>query len=180
MAKINSKNAGWRKMIPRNVRAVFGVVLIAVLAFFLGGYLIGGGSEPAGSGPAHGGHGESGTPSPTAWTCSMHPQFQLPKQGKCPLCFMDLIPVESGSDDEAGPRQLRLSETAKELARIETSPVLRASADREVRMVGLIDFDETSVSYITAWMPGRLDKLYVDFTGAVVGKGDRMAYMYSP
>ena len=34
---------------------------------------------------------ESGT---TWWTCSMHPQYRLPKPGKCPTCFMDLIPLK--------------------------------------------------------------------------------------
>ena len=35
---------------------------------------------------------------PTTWTCSMHPQIKLPKLGKCPICFMDLIPLESGGN----------------------------------------------------------------------------------
>ncbi len=29
------------------------------------------------------------------WTCSMHPQIQKNKPGKCPMCAMDLIPVKS-------------------------------------------------------------------------------------
>ncbi len=42
---------------------------------------------------------------PTLWTCSMHPQIKLPHPGKCPICFMDLIPLETGgvqSDVSAG------------------------------------------------------------------------------
>jgi Cu(I)/Ag(I) efflux system membrane protein CusA/SilA len=30
------------------------------------------------------------------------------------------------------------------------------------------------------WVPGRLDRLYVDYTGVAVRKGAPMAYMYSP
>jgi len=33
---------------------------------------------------------------------------------------------------------------------------------------------------ITAWVPGRIDRLYVDFTGTQVIKGDHMVYLYSP
>jgi Cu(I)/Ag(I) efflux system membrane fusion protein len=174
------KNKGWRKMLPRTVPATIGVILIAVLAFFLGGQLNGGGSEQGGGGSSEADHAAEEASEPTAWTCSMHPQIQLPKQGKCPICFMDLIPVESGGGEELDPRQIRMSKTAKELARIETSVVHRAFAEREVRMVGKVAYDETSVANITAWVPGRLDRLYADFTGITVKKGDHMVYIYSP
>ena len=32
------------------------------------------------------------------WTCAMHPQIMLPQSGKCPICAMELIPVEAGAD----------------------------------------------------------------------------------
>ncbi|RME19889.1 MAG: efflux RND transporter periplasmic adaptor subunit, partial [Candidatus Zixiibacteriota bacterium] len=51
---------------------------------------------------------------------------------------------------------------------------------REVRMVGKIGYDETRLAYITAWVPGRLDRLYADYTGVSIAKGDHMVYMYSP
>ncbi len=47
-------------------------------------------------------------------------------------------------------------------------------------MVGSVDFDETRTAYITARMPGRLDRLFVDYTGVQVKKGDHMASIYSP
>ena len=31
----------------------------------------------------------------TTWTCSMHPQIKVPDFGQCPLCFMDLIPLDN-------------------------------------------------------------------------------------
>ena len=34
------------------------------------------------------------------WTCSMHPQIQLPEPGKCPICFMELIPLERRDEGE--------------------------------------------------------------------------------
>jgi Cu(I)/Ag(I) efflux system membrane fusion protein len=47
-------------------------------------------------------------------------------------------------------------------------------------MVGKIDYDETRLAYITARFPGRLDRLYVDYTGIPVTKGDHMVEVYSP
>jgi Cu(I)/Ag(I) efflux system membrane fusion protein len=47
-------------------------------------------------------------------------------------------------------------------------------------MVGKVDYDETRLAYITAWLPGRLDRLYVDYTGVPVKEGDHLVYLYSP
>jgi Cu(I)/Ag(I) efflux system membrane fusion protein len=73
-----------------------------------------------------------------------------------------------------------MTETAKQLAKIQTTPVVRSFAEAEIRMVGKIQYDETRLAYITAWVPGRLDRLYADFTGVTVKKGDHMVYLYSP
>ena len=110
----------------------------------------------------------------------MHPQIKLPKPGKCPICGMDLIPLIVSNDDEGGLRELSISESAAKLMEIETVPVERRFATARVRMVGKIAYDETRVSDITAWVPGRLDRLFVDYTGVPVKKGDHMVDLYSP
>jgi len=118
---------------------------------------------------------------PTIWTCSMHPQVRLPEPGKCPICFMDLIPGDSGGGEEdLGPRSLQMSEGAMALAEIETAPVERRSVAHEIDMVGKIAFDETRLAYITSWVPGRLDRLFVDYTGVTVRAGDHLVEIYSP
>lgn len=163
----------------RGIGGLVGLVAVAILAFSFGALFFGG-DEPTTTG--HQGNEDVAKTSKksTIWTCSMHPQIKLPKPGKCPICLMDLIPLDSGSGDDLGPRQLRLSETAKQLIQIQTSPAVKALAEAEVRMVGKLEYDETKLSYITAWVPGRLDRLYADFTGITVKKGDHMVYMYSP
>lgn len=134
------------------------------------------------------GWGLGGSDAPTAvaeggetWTCSMHPQIRQPGPASCPICGMDLIPVAApAGGDSLGPRQLRLSLAAQELASIQTAPVERRFAPVETRMVGKIAVDETQVRSITAWVAGRIDRLYVDYTGVRVEKGDHIAYLYSP
>jgi len=111
----------------------------------------------------------------------MHPHIRQPGPGQCPLCGMDLVPVVTdGAGDEVGPRQLRLSPTAVKLAEIQVAPVERKFVEAEVRMVGKIDFDETRIGYITAWVPGRIDRMYVDYTGVPVRQGEHMMSVYSP
>ncbi len=116
---------------------------------------------------------------PAVYTCSMHPQIQLPKPGKCPICAMDLIPLEIG-DDAGGEREIRVSAYAAKLMELETAEVARHFAEAEIRMVGKVDYDETRVSTISAWIPGRIDRLFVDYTGVPVQKGDHLAELYSP
>lgn len=155
-----------------------GFIVVAIVAFSLG-LLMSGGGDGEFELDTHV-DAEAGSQKPTLWTCSMHPQIKLPKAGQCPICFMDLIPLESEGGEELDPRQIRMTKTARQLALIETVPVTRAFAEAEIRMVGKLAYDETEVAYITAWAPGRLDRLYADFTGTRVSKGDPLVYMYSP
>ncbi len=175
--------AGWpegfayRAMRMRAVR-------VAVLLFALGlaygvGRCTGGfaGHEGAESGPSPVASGEDEI---KYWTCSMHPQIKLPKAGQCPICFMDLIPVGSGQGQDTGAATLELSPRARELARIETTEVEARQIEHEIRMVGKVAVDETRVTYISSYFPGRIDRLFVDYTGILVRKGDHLAEIYSP
>ena len=114
------------------------------------------------------------------WTCSMHPAIKLPKPGLCPICNMKLIPLDVGETDAGSLRTLTVSDSARKLMEIQTAPVERKFVEVRVRMVGKIDYDETRLKYITAWMSGRLDKLHVDYTGVPVKKGEHLAELYSP
>jgi len=153
------------------------IILLAVVAF-LAGYFFKSLSQQFPTGTEHE-HSADRLVS-QKWTCSMHPEVIRDKPGKCPKCGMDLIPLTVESAAGIGPRQLAISEEAAKLMEIETSIVERKFVTAEVRMVGKIDYDETRVKNITAWVPGRIDRLYVDFTGITVNKGDHMVYLYSP
>lgn len=153
---------------------LIGLIVIIILAFFIGMFFSGDNNDNI---HQHSTINEKAT----VWTCSMHPQIKLPNPGKCPICFMDLIPLKTDNGDAIlGERQLKLSENAKQLAKIQSQPVIKAFAETEIRMVGKIAYNERNLNYITAWVPGRLDRLYADYTGVTVQKGDHMVDMYSP
>jgi len=156
-------------------RVLIAVAIIA--AFGLGLVLRGGGDAPTSNEV----HGQEDHAAETTWTCSMHPHIKLPKPGKCPICFMDLIPLDSGGDEEGlSPSTLVLSESAAALAEIQTAVVERRRAKARVRLIGKVDFDETLYKSIAAWVPGRIDTLFVDFTGTEVKRGQRLVSLYSP
>jgi Cu(I)/Ag(I) efflux system membrane fusion protein len=92
---------------------------------------------------------------------------------------MELIPVSTGGG-ENNPRQITMSENARKLAQIEVAPVERKFVEQEIRMVGKIEVDETRLSHITAWVPGRIDRLYVNYTGISVQEGNHLVELYSP
>jgi len=110
------------------------------------------------------------------------PQIKLPNAGKCPICFMDLIPLESGrdADTRVSTVQYSMSEAAKKLAEVGTVEVKRNHAKVLVRMVGLVYEDETRIASLTSRVDGRLDEIFVNFTGSLVNKGDPMVTIWSP
>lgn len=160
-----------------------GVLVIGAVIFGLAAFLLGFALSPdSSSQPGDDAHRHSaGTQTePTTWTCSMHPQIQLPKPGQCPICFMDLIPVEENAADRGDAPILSLSETAKQIARIQTAPVRRAFQSARIDLTGKLAVAETRLTRITARYPGRIDKLYADYTGMRISDGESLADIYSP
>ncbi len=130
---------------------------------------------------SHDGHDHS-SEDPTTWTCSMHPQIKQDKPGQCPICAMDLIPLKStpSSGDNIDPDEIVMTEAAAKLAQIQTMSVTKGTPQRSVYLQGKIHADERNISELTARFGGRIEKLFVNFTGQNVKKGEKLATLYSP
>ena len=117
----------------------------------------------------------------TLWTCSMHPQIKMEVAGSCPLCGMDLIPMklDEGSADIDSDAVV-LSASAMRIAEVETTLIKKSAPYKEVVLPGLVKADERRISELTAHFPGRIEKLYVNFTGQKVRKGQTLATIFSP
>src|SRR3972149_288019 len=94
----------------------------------------------------------------TIWTCSMHPQIRMDKPGKCPICGMDLVPINNGNEDSTGFNKIQLSESAMKIAEVQTTLVGKAMPGKEIRLTGKVKPDETAISVITSRFPGRIEK----------------------
>jgi membrane fusion protein, copper/silver efflux system len=114
------------------------------------------------------------------WTCSMHPQIKLNEPGDCPICGMDLIPAVQASSGSDNPLVYEMTPSAIALAKIQTSKIGGTSTSGEIFLTGKIQADERENASVTAKFPGRIDKLYVTFTGEKVRAGQKLATLYSP
>lgn len=117
----------------------------------------------------------------TTYTCSMHPQIRQNEPGKCPICGMDLIPVAQKSDKgESSPFIHTMSPEAIALANVQTQKVKTVSPEHEIYLTGKVAVNEQKLSVITANYSGRIEKLFIDFTGQTISKGQKLATIYSP
>jgi Cu(I)/Ag(I) efflux system membrane fusion protein len=123
---------------------------------------------------------EKSADSEEIWTCSMHPQIRQNEPGQCPICGMDLIPL--GSQTGTNPLVLEMTQEAVNIANIQTSIVgaKQAHSGKTLRLSGKVQADERLASSQVAQLPGRIEKLYVSFTGEQVNRGQKLVSIYSP
>lgn len=164
------------KKIINNNYIKYGLILIAGL--FIGWLIFGASSNNQNESSEHV-HEEGAV---QIWTCAMHPQIRQNKPGKCPICGMDLIPLKtSGSGDEAvDPSAIQLSKEAVALANIQTTVISRQNPIKDVQLYGTIQADERLSQSQTSHVSGRIEKLFINFTGESVRQGQTIATIYSP
>jgi len=118
----------------------------------------------------------------TIWTCSMHPQIRMPEPGKCPICGMDLIPLthaeETGMDMDNDA--VHMTPEAAQLANVEINVVTVHTPEKEVRLYGKVEPDERMLQSQVAHIAGRIENLYMNFTGETVTSGQVLGQIYSP
>ena len=155
------------------------LILIALLVGLGAGYLLFGGEAEA-SETEHQHETKTSSSEGTTWTCSMHPQVKREEAGDCPICGMDLIPQSKMSSDD--PLNFEMTREAARLANIQTSVVgeAQAAGGTLLKLSGKVQADERLASSQVAQVPGRIERLYVTFTGEQVYKGQKLADLYAP
>jgi Cu(I)/Ag(I) efflux system membrane fusion protein len=125
------------------------------------------------------------------YTCAMHPFIIKDKPGVCPICGMELIKkidsVAGGGAQTAEQKQqadmlghVSLSPTQRVMANVATVAAKQTIMNKEINAVGIVQFDQSRQTKVTAWIAGRIDKLHVDTVGAFVSKNQPVAELYSP
>jgi len=168
------------------------------------------------------------------WTCGMHPQVIEDHPGQCPICGMDLVPLEGGGTAESadvsrmapaakGEREIlfyrnpmdptitspapmkdsmgmdyvpvyadeaeaaagqgatvQIDPTVVQNMNVVTAEVERGDLRREIRTVGYLDYDQEKMVSVTTKYPGFVEKVYVNYVGEPVRKGQSLFEIYSP
>ncbi|HEX9162353.1 MAG TPA: efflux RND transporter periplasmic adaptor subunit [Thermoanaerobaculia bacterium] len=118
------------------------------------------------------------------WVDPMHPWYKSDKPGKAPDCGMDLVAVYEGgaqaTSTVGGYANVTLTPERQRLIGVQTAPAERRTISRTVRAVGRIAVDETRLHTITTKFDGYIERLYVNFTGQPVRRGEPLFTIYSP
>ena len=161
----------------KNYLIAAGILIVGIL---IGNIFSGGGSEGS---HKDGEHEYVQDPETQVWTCSMHPQIKMEKPGNCPICGMELIPLEEGSNgssESIASNEIVMTEEAIQLANIQTTVVKESDAAKEIRLLGRVKPDERRLFSQVSHIPGRIERLYVNFTGEKVYAGQKIVRIYSP
>ncbi len=113
------------------------------------------------------------------YTCPMHPQVVREQTGDCPVCGMSLV-LKKRTEGGGEIGLVEISPTIVQTIGVTSERAQRRNLVKTVRTNGRVAFDERKVKEISAWVPGRIEKLYVSFTGDFVRKGEPLLEIYSP
>jgi len=112
------------------------------------------------------------------WVAPMDPNFISDRPGKSPM-GADLLPVYEG-ESSSSESMIIIDPTVIQNTGIMTTPVEIRGISKEIRTIGLVDYDETRYTHIHTKVKGWIEHLYVDFTGQRVKKNQALLDIYSP
>lgn len=113
------------------------------------------------------------------WRAPMDPTEIYDQPGKSAM-GMDLIPVY---EDEAGMGSggtVSIDPATVQNMGVRTDHAQRMDFSRMIRTVGEVEYDEERLYLVNAKISGWIEKLYVNFVGDQVRKGDPLMEIYSP
>ncbi|MCH8475263.1 MAG: efflux RND transporter periplasmic adaptor subunit [Opitutales bacterium] len=127
--------------------------------------------------PAQAGNGEGNDEEETTWYISgMHPWIIQPEPGNCPICGMELTPLQP--DMLTG--ELEIDPLITQNIGVRIAPVETGFLQEDVRLVGEIVVDPTLRHQIVLRAEGYLEELYVHYEGQKVEEGELLAKVHSP
>ncbi len=112
----------------------------------------------------------------TKYTCPMHPQIVKDAPGTCPICGMDLVPINKSANEN---NDLILSDSQMKLANVTIQKVRKRPIGQTLVINARLTVNEEQSEVISSRAAGRIEKLYVKETGRTVQRGEPLYELYS-
>jgi membrane fusion protein, copper/silver efflux system len=135
---------------------------------------------PAGAEPKAG----SGERKVAFYRSPMDPSIHSEKPAKDDM-GMDFVPVyedelQGSSSGVAGRAAVTISSERRQVLGVRSEPVRKMQLDHRIRTVGRVAVDERRLRHVHTKFDGYVEHLYVDYTGKLVRRGERLLSIYSP
>lgn len=113
---------------------------------------------------------------------AMHPWIKSDKPGRCTICGMELTPVYEGTKglDSANTNIVPLTQTQIQVLHVQTVVTKKQPLTRSLHVSGNINEDQRRHRVLSAYVDGRVDKLFANHHGIEVIEGTPLALLYSP
>jgi RND family efflux transporter MFP subunit len=115
-----------------------------------------------------------------------HPNRSAAQSQEAPILKYEAAPEQATSQrtvqvqSDASVSGIQLNQKEQTDIGVQTVEVRRRNLQRSLMAVAKVDEPETQLASISARIGGRIDKLYLDFTGQQVRRGQTIASLYSP
>jgi Cu(I)/Ag(I) efflux system membrane fusion protein len=117
------------------------------------------------------------------YQCPMHPSVTSDHPGDCPICGMKLVKLEakeSGPAPVSGLSEISIDPSRQQFIGLHTAAVRRGPVAESWRTVGRVQIDPTRVHKTNVKVDGFIERIFVDFVGQPVRKGQPLFSLYSP
>ncbi len=113
------------------------------------------------------------------WKAPMNPSEIYDHPGKSKM-GMDLVPVYAGNESADAKGMVKIDPVTVQNIGVRMAMVKKSDFSSTIRTVGKIDYNEENMYTITTKFSGWIDKLYANYTGQIIKKGDPLLTIYSP
>lgn len=131
------------------------------------------------------------------WFCPMHPTYTSDKPGDCPICGMRLVKKERSKNAKIVERKinheghemkmpdestssLEIDPVKEQYLGIKTTKVVSKNVQKEINALGTVVADETRLAHVHTKFSGYVHKVFADYEGKWVEKGQPLFTVYSP
>jgi Cu(I)/Ag(I) efflux system membrane fusion protein/cobalt-zinc-cadmium efflux system membrane fusion protein len=113
------------------------------------------------------------------WQAPMDPTFIADKPGKSPM-GMDLIPVYEDEAEEAAPGTIKIDPVFVQNIGVQSGMIKRTDIPFTIRTVGNLTYNDSQIAWVNTKYDGWIEKVYVNYVGEPVKKGQKLFEIYSP